>query len=272
MAAGAAPLAALCAARLADIYCRQGQLPAAQQAVVGAEQQLAALEAPAGSASLAQQYCQAAVLVARAQLDSSSGKGGTKACQAAVTSCRELVAAATKAGGQPAAWCSALLAAALLQMAEAAMQAGNQPAALQDAADALAAAAGAATPCSAGRHMQAAALVFLGQHAVPVADAEQHLAVWGLGQPSSSSSSAAAAAPAAKGRARKAPARQPASRGRNKTAAAAVAAAADDEPASSSATALQQQHLQHLWRALDLSRGQLSVHRWALCLTAVAWG
>lgn len=270
MAAGAAPLAALCAGRLADIYCRQGQLPAAQQAVAGAEQHLAALEALAGSSSLAQQYCQAAVLVARAQLDSSSGKG-TKTCQAAVTSCRELVAAAAKAGGQPVAWCSALRAAALLQMAEAAMQAGNRPAALQDAADALTAAAGAATPCSAGRHMQAAALVFLGQHAVPAADAEQHLAVWGLGQPSSPSSSAASEAPAAKGRTRKAPSRQPASRGRSR-AAAVTAAAADDEPASSSAAALQQQHLQHLWRALDLCRGQLATHRWALWLTALAWG
>ncbi len=252
------PVAALCSARLADIYCRQGQLPAAQQAVDGAEQQLAALEAATSCASLGQLYCRAAVLVARAQLDSSTGSSGTKACQAATASCRELVAAAAEQAGQQAAWCSALLATALLQAAEAATQQGNQPSALQHAADALAAAAGPAASCSAGRHMQAAALLFLGQHAAPAADAGQHLSVWGLGQPSASSSPVVSEAPAAKGRGRKAPARQPASRGRSK-------AAADDGPtASCSDGSLQQQHVQHLWRALDLSRGQLATHRWAL--------
>jgi len=229
--------------------------------VDGAEQQLAPLEAATRCASLAQLYCGAAVLVARAQLTGSGGSGSTKACQAATVSCRELVAAAADLGGQQAAWCSALLAAALLQAAEAAAQQGNQPSALQHAADALAAAAGPAAPCSSGRHMQAAALLFLGQHAAPAADAEQHLSVWGLGQPSASSSPAASDAPAAKGRGRKAPARQAASRGRSK----AAAAAAEDGPTPScSDGSLQQQHVQHLWRALDLSRGQLATHRLAL--------
>lgn len=256
VAAGACPAAALCGARLAEIYCRQGQLPAAQQAVAGGEQQLAVLEAPSGSASLAQLYCRAAVQVARAQLGCSGGSGGAKACQAAVACCRELVAAAAELGGQQAAWCSALLAAALLQTAEAAAQQGNQPSAMQHAADALAVAAGAGESCSAGRHMQAAALLFLGQHAAPPADSDQHLAVWGLCQPNAASA-AVVEASAAKGRGRKAPARQPASRGRSK----AAAAASDD--ASCSAGALQQPHLQHLWHALELSKGQLGSHRWA---------
>ncbi|PRW58029.1 Regulator of spindle pole body duplication [Chlorella sorokiniana] len=85
VAAGASPVAALCGARLADIYCRQGQLAAAQQAVAGAEQQLNALEAAAGSASTAQLYCQSAVLVARAQLDCSTGGSGSKQLSASLS-------------------------------------------------------------------------------------------------------------------------------------------------------------------------------------------
>lgn len=250
-------MAALCAARLADIYCKQGQLAAARHAVAAADLQLSSLEAAFGSAGPAQLYCCMAFSVAQAQLLSSSGsKDGGKACQAAVASCRELAEGAAPAGSRQRAWCCALLAAALLQAAEAAARQGEHAAALQHAADALAAAAEASTSCSSGRHLQAAALLFLGQHAAPAADADQHLAVWGLGPAGASSTAAAAEAPATKGRTRKAPAKQPASRGRGKAAAAAAGEAASD-----SAAALQQQHVQHLWRAFELSRAELSTHR-----------
>lgn len=241
------------------MLCKQGQAAAAGQAVAAAEQQLAAL--PSGS-SLPLQYCSAAVQLARAQL---GGKASVSACQEAATSCQALAAAAAKAGSEQQQWCDALHAAALLTAAEAALQHGDQAAALEHATAALGAASGGS--CSAARQQQAAASLFLGLHAAPQPSGDPHLAIWGLGQSGSGATPADdSPAVAGKGRGRKplAP-KQRAARGRSK------AAAAQDEPCSSGA-ADQPPHVQHLWRALKLGRGQLAVHRLAAAALAETCG
>jgi hypothetical protein len=258
-------MAALFAALLADVFCKQGQLAAAEQAASAAEQHLAVLTA---GSSLPLLYCSAAVQLVRAQASvaagSSGGGGVSKAawheCQVAVESCQELAAA----GGPQHAWCSALHAAALLTAAEAALQRDDRAVALQHAAAALAATDGSATG-SALRHQRAAALLFRGQHAVPPpATAGQHLTVWGLGQAGGGPGPPEASAP--KGRApRKAIAKQPAGRTRGKAAAAAI----ED---GGSAVAGLAEHQQQLWQALELSSGLLSMHRTAAGLLAEACG
>lgn len=266
VATGARPLAALFGARLADVYCKQGQAAVAEQAVAVAERQVAVLAA-AGLTSV--EYCRAAVQLARAQLGVSSAcssvnKAVWLASQAAVGTCHELAAA--PAASRPQQWCSALHAAALLLAAEAALGRGDRPAALQQAAAALVAANGGGA-CSAARHHRAAALLFLGQHAAPHPEGDGHLAIWGLGQANACPGAEAPAAP--KGRARKAPAKQPAGRGRSK---AAAAAEEEECPSASTTAVLQAQHLQHLWAALELSRGQLVTHRMAAAALAEACG
>ena len=242
VAAGAAPVAAAFATRVADILCKQGQLAAAEQVAEAAERQLAATAAD----SLPVRYCQAAAELVRAQLGVAAAAGGSvgkaswQACQAAVVACGAL-------GGKNG-WWSALHAAALLTAAEAALQREGTSAALELAADALATTEAGCNACSALRHQRAAVLLFLARHAAAEAAAPE-FSVWGLGAAGRGSSSAPSA-PAAKGRARKAPAK---SAGRGK---AAVAA----EGGSGSGLLLQQPQ-QRLWQALELSQGMLAVHR-----------
>ena len=267
VAAGCHPMAAMFAARLADVFCKQGQLAAAEQAASAAEQRLAVL---AAGSSLPLWYCRAAVQLVRAQVSAAAGSSGgvSKAawreCQVAVESCREVAAA----GGPQHAWCSALHSAALLIAAEAALQRDDRAMALQHAAAALAATGGSVTG-SALRHQRAAALLFLGQHAAPPpTTTEQHLAVWGLGQAGGGAAPAEASAP--KGRApRKAPAKQPAGRSRGK---AAAAVSEDGDAAGAGLAELQQRQQQQLWQALELSSGLLSMHRAAAGLLAEACG
>jgi hypothetical protein len=278
VAAGAQPFAALVAARLADVYCKQGQLEVAEQAVAIARQQLGPL--PVG-ASLALGYCRAAVQLAEVQLSiATSSKAAAAAAQEAVSSCQALAASAAAAGPAQrppaaAAWCNALLAAALLAGAEAALQRDDRPCALQLAASAWDAASGSSDggpPCSALRCQQAAALLFLGQHSAAEAPAREQLAVWGLGQ--ASSASAASTAPvdppaAPRGRARRAAAKPAAGRSRGKAAAGAAAAAAAaageavSEGTAASVLSSIPVHKQQLWHALQLSRGMLCIHRCA---------
>jgi hypothetical protein len=255
-------MAALFAARLADVFCKQGQLAAAEQAASAAEQRLSAV---AAGSSLPLGYCQAAVQLVRAHVSvaagSSIGCGGvSKAawheCQVAVASCQELATA----GGAQHAWCIALQAAALLRAADAALQREDRAVALQHAAAALAATDGGATG-SALRHQRAAALLFLGQHAAPPpATPEQHLAVWGLGQTSNAAGPAEASAIKVR-----APRKQPAGRSRVK----AAAAASEDVETAGAGLA---EHQQQLWQALELSSGLLSMHRTAAGLLAEACG
>lgn len=270
-------MAAVLSARLADIYCKQGELAAAEQAATSAEQQLTAMRDRCNA--LAPAYCQAVVQLVRVQLSvtaacGSPGKTVWQGCVAAVSTCQELADAASAEGSAAGAvgWCTALHATALLISAEVAWQREDAATAV-DLATAALAAAKAGGACSALRYQQAAALVFLGQHAAPhTADGQmQHPTVWGLGGSTGRSSAAAAeAVPTVKSRARRAPARQPASRSRGRSRTAVPeeddvvtnsAAAGQTDSGAAAAMAMQQQHVQHLWQALALSRGLLPVHR-----------
>lgn len=255
VAAGAAPVAAAFAARMADILCKQGELEEAEQAAAAAERQL---EAVPDSTALAVAYCKAAVQLVRAQLRLAGGGGCPgkaiwQACQAAVASCEALTANSASNGTAAGSFCAALHAAALLTLGEAASQRDDAAGARQHATDALGV-ADVGGACSALRCQRAAALVFLGRHPASGAAAEQHLSIWGLGANecgrSASGDSDAAAAP--KSRAKK----QPASRGQNKAAAVAAEAAVAEDVGSSSAHAMQR-----LWQALECSRGLLPTHR-----------
>lgn len=269
-ASGARPVAAVFAARLADMLCKLGQPEAAEHAASAAEQGLAGM---AIAPSLPLDYCRATVQLVRAQLDIASGSGGggiSKAallrCQAAVSSCEELAcAAAVAAGGSkhhPAlGWCNALRSAALLTAAEAALQQDGTAAALEHATAAAAASADGGCMCSAVRYQQAAALLFVGQHSAPQAEAEQQPAVWGLGRDCCAAADEVPVAP--KGRSREAPAKPAAGRGRSKAAAPAGDAGTSDAAASRSATASRAvpQHQQRLWQALELSKSLPCMHR-----------
>ncbi|KAL4433955.1 hypothetical protein ABPG75_000396 [Micractinium tetrahymenae] len=269
VAAGAAPVAAAFAARMADIYCKQGEVAAAQQAATAAEQQL---EAVPGSDSPPLAYCRAAVQLVRAQLGLAAaggapGKAVWQACLAAVASCEELSARAASDAAAARGFCAALHAAALLTLAEAARQRDDAAAAWEHAAAALAVTE-ASGACSAVRCQHAAALLFLGRHAAAEAAAEQHLSIWGLGAGGDGSNAGSdATAAALKSRARK----QPGSRGRGK-AAAAAAAAEDGGSDRAIAPAMQQERMQRLWQALECSRGLLPAHREAAALLAAECG
>lgn len=255
VAAGSASMAALFAARMADIFCKQGDVPAAEQAAAAAEQQL---DTVPESGSLALAYCTAAVQLVRAQLGlaaagGSPGKAVWQACQTAVAGCEVLVSSAASDAAGAGSFCSALHAAALLTLAEAAIRRDDVAGARRHAAAALAAAETGGT-CSAARCQHASALLFLGRHAATGAAAQQHLSIWGLGATGcgSSASCDAEAAAASKSRARK----QPAGRGRSK----AAAAAAEDVDGCN-ASAAQQDRMRQLWQALECSRGLLPAHR-----------
>jgi hypothetical protein len=266
-------MAALFAALLADVYRKQGQMEAAQQAVSIGQQQLE----PLAQQSLPLDYCTAAVQLAAAQLGAascnSSGSAASKAawaaCKQALSACGELATAAAQEDAPHAAasWCSALHAAALLSSAEAALRRRDDAAALEHASAALQAVTGGALPaCSAARLQQAAALLFLGQQrAERKAPPEPQVEVWGLrAAPPAAADGGGEPAAAAKGRGRRAPA------GRGRAKAAATAAAPGDS--STGALGGTAEGQQQLWRALELSRWLVCVHRVAAGLLAEACG
>ena len=283
MALGSRPLAALAAARLADVLCKQRQLAPAEQALAAAELLAAGLDDRDGGSSSSTGgwctplgYCLATVQLVRAQLSAATapagGGGGAAArkaawlaCQAAAERCEQLAGSAPDSCS---CWCRALHAEALLTAAEAALVLRDDRETALRFATAAAAGASAAA-CSGQRCQHAAALLFLGRHAESPQDGaagqqqqQQQLAVWGL-CPSPAGGAAwepADVAEGAKGggaRSRKAAAaaKPVVAVGRGGRGKAATAAAAEDGGLPMSPSERQ------LWQALALSRGLLATHR-----------
>ena len=270
---GSHVLAASFASKLASIHCNQGHLERAQAAVEAAGQQLGA----AGQgASFAAQLCHAelAAACAQAALMSGGSKEAWQQCRAAVASSTKAVALVAADGlpGRSAGAAAALHARALLTAAQWLAAQGDTRAAREQGEAALAAVA-QVPPCSSSCYWQAAALLFLAEHAVAGGPAvapqpaAAPLAVWGL-PPAASRTSAdpKPAVPAnAAARAGRLGTRAAAVRSRGKQAAAAEPDQQQQQPDSGSSVGCpvdEAERWQRLWAAFALSRELPVLSRW----------